>query len=212
MAKKSSETPQTGGAAKRGKVGASKQGNAPAAESTTANSAAAATTGKTGGAGAAKAAGGAKGASKGAGAAKSGAAKSGGAKAADGAAKTGSRGGGAKSGSRTQPKTDLRRDLRDFASGRPDGWNHEDWMGFLEHLQSRGHNINDRDQIGTMLERERLAVVLEKVQGMGPARVNAIAERYGSIWNLRNTSAEDLSRDASIPQPLAEKVVEAVRG
>lgn len=210
MAKKSSETPQTGGAAKSGKVGASKQGSAPAAESTTANSAAGATTGKAGGAGAAKGAGGAKGASKGAaksaGAAKSGASKD------SGAAKTASRGGGAKGGSGAKPKADLRQDLREFASGRPDGWNHEDWMGFLEHLQSRGHNINDRDQIGTMLERERLAVVLERVQGMGPARVNSIAERYGNIWNLRNTSAEDLSRDASIPQPLAEKVVQAVRG
>lgn len=223
MVKKSSETPQAGGAAKSARGGAQKQARTPAAETTTANPAAAAQTGKTAGIGASKTVGGASkstGEGRSGGGAKSGAAKGGAksgasAKGASRGAAGGARGaskGASKGASRSGSKTDLRRDLRDFASGRPEGWNHEDWMGFLEHLQSRGHNVNDRDQIGAALERERLSLALEQVQGMGPARVNSIAERYGNIWSLRNTSVDDLARDADIPHPLAERVLESVRG
>src|SRR5690554_3551106 len=86
----------------------------------------------------------------------------------------------------------LRRDLRDFASARPDGWSHDDWLRFLEHLEQRGHNITDRDAIGSLLERERLALALEQIPGVGPRRVQSIADRYGYLWRLRETDVEQL--------------------
>lgn len=116
---------------------------------------------------------------------------------------------GRKSG-RTQTGADLRKNLRDFASSRPDGWSHEDWLRFLEDLQARGHNINDRDQIGSMLERERLVVALERIPGVGPQRVRNIAEKYGYLWRLKETDADQLAREADVPKSVAEKVVAAL--
>ena len=117
-------------------------------------------------------------------------------------------------GTRTGAKKgapDLRKDLRDFAGARPDGWGHEDWLKFLEDLQARGHNINDRDAIGSMLERERLALALERIPGVGPQRVRSIADRYGYLWRLRETDADQLSREANVPKNVAEKVLDALR-
>lgn len=121
------------------------------------------------------------------------------------AAKTATR--GAKAGG----QNDLRSDARSFAAGRPDGWSHDDWLSFLEELRDRGHNIEDREAIGSLLERERLSLALEKVQGIGPQRVRSIAEKYGNVWRLKETSADDLARDASIPRPLAERIIESMR-
>jgi hypothetical protein len=109
-------------------------------------------------------------------------------------------------------KPDLRSDLRDFAAARPQGWGHEDWVGFLDNLRERGHNVEDRDQVGHMLEQERLSLVLEKVPGMGAQRVRSIAEKFGNLWQLRQADADRIAREANVPRPLAEKVAEAVRG
>lgn len=106
---------------------------------------------------------------------------------------------------------DLTKDLRDFAGSRPDGWSHDDWLQFLDDLQSRGHNINDRDAIGSMLERERLALALERIPGVGPQRVKTIADRYGYLWRLRETDADQLSREANVPRSVAEKVLAGLR-
>ena len=149
--------------------------------------------------------GGAKSAGAKSGGAKSGGAKSGGAK--SGGSAGGSRGGRGASGS----GTDLHADVRSFASTRPEGWNHEEWLGFLEDLRSRGHNIEDRDAIGSMLERERIGIALEKVPGLGPQRIRSIADRYGNLWRLKDVSAEELAREVNIPRPLAERVVESIR-
>lgn len=107
---------------------------------------------------------------------------------------------------------DLQKDLRAFASGRPDGWGHDDWLHFLEDLEQRGHNVNDRDAIGSMLERERLVLALEKVPGVGPRRVQAIADRYGYLWRLRETDADQLAREAKVPRGVAERVIGAIGG
>lgn len=123
-------------------------------------------------------------------------------------------GGAAKRGSGRTRSTgpDLRKDLRAFAGARPDGWGHDDWLRFLEDLEQRGHNINDRDAIGSMLERERLVLALEKVPGVGPRRVQSIADRYGYLWRLRETNAEQLAREANVPQAVAERVIGAIGG
>jgi hypothetical protein len=147
-----------------------------------------------------------------------GAAKSGGAKTTRGAGggKTDS---GSKAGARSAGKraggaptgADLQKALRDFAAARPNGWNHDDWENFLQELQSRGHNINDREQIGAMLEKERVAVVLGKVPGVGPQRVRSIADKFGSVWQLREAGPEAIAREAGVPRQLADRISEAVR-
>lgn len=166
-------------------------------------------TSKTGGSGAQKSAGepaGGAAAKKGAG--KS-AAKAAGAKAP---AKTaGKSAGTAKRAATRGGQPDLRSEARGFVSGRPHGWTHDDWMGFLEDLRSRGHNVEDKDAIGSVLERERLAHLLEKVPGIGTQRVNAITTRYGNIWRLKEASADELAREVNVPRPLAERIVESVR-
>lgn len=119
--------------------------------------------------------------------------------------------GGAKRAAPRAKKPDLRSDLRDFAAARPHGWGHEDWVSFLDDLRERGHNVEDRDQVGHMLEQERLSLVLEKVPGMGAQRVRSIAEKFGNLWQLRQADADRIAREANVPRPLAEKVAEAVR-
>ena len=106
---------------------------------------------------------------------------------------------------------DLRADARGFVAGRPQGWNHDEWLGFLDDLRQRGHNVDDRDAIGSLLERERLGVVLERVDGIGSQRVRSISEKYGNVWRLKDASPEELARDAKIPLPLAERILESVR-
>jgi hypothetical protein len=113
-------------------------------------------------------------------------------------AKTG-RGGAARS-------PDLRRDLREFASARPSGWEHEDWLNFLETLQQRGHNVNDRDMIGRALERERLDLALSGVKGVGPQRRQALIEAFGTVWNVRNAEVERIAEVAKVPRTLAEQI------
>ena len=106
---------------------------------------------------------------------------------------------------------DLRSEARGFVAGRPQGWNHDEWLSFLDDLRQRGHNVEDRDAIGSLLERERLGVVLERVEGISAQRVRAIADRYGNVWRLKDASPEELAREAKIPQPLAERILESVR-
>ena len=116
--------------------------------------------------------------------------------------------GGAGGGSRGP---DLRANARRFVSTRPQGWNHDEWLSFLEDLRQRGHNVEDRDAVGDLLERERLAVILEKVPGIGAQRVRAISQQYSNVWRLKDASADELARDAKIPRPLAERILESVR-
>jgi hypothetical protein len=106
---------------------------------------------------------------------------------------------------------DLRADARNFAAARPEGWNHDEWLGFLEGLRERGHNIEDKEAIGSMLERERLSVALERVPGIGAQRVRAIAESYPNVYLLKDASPQDLADRAKIPLPLAERIKETLR-
>lgn len=108
-------------------------------------------------------------------------------------------------------KGNLKKDLRDFASARPEGWNHDDWLGFLESLQNRGHNIQDREAIGLALEKERLDLALSGVKGMGPQRRSALIEKYGTLWKLRHADVSEIAASANLPQSLAESVKAAVQ-
>ena len=106
-----------------------------------------------------------------------------------------------------RPKApDLRKALRDFASARPQGWNHEDWLAFLEDLERRGHNISDREAIGVALEQERLLMALGQVRGIGPRKRQAIAENYGNLWQLQHADPEEISSIGSISLKDAERI------
>ena len=119
---------------------------------------------------------------------------------------TAGRGGRGPTVERSNGSRNLRKDLRDFASARPGGWSHDDWLFFLETLKDRGHDIRDRDEIGLMLEKERLDLGLSRVRGMGPQRRQALVERYGTTWNLRNADVDEIAAIAKIPHSLAEAV------
>ena len=113
------------------------------------------------------------------------------------------------SASATRPPAgtpDLRKDLRDFASARPDGWGHQDWLHFLENLKDRGHNITDREAIGIALEKERLDLVLEGIRGIGPQRRQALVSRYGNVWSVRNASIDEIASVGGLTRSLAEQV------
>lgn len=107
---------------------------------------------------------------------------------------------------------DLRKDLRDFAAGRPQGWGHDDWLKFLESLKSRGHNINDQEAIGLALERERLDVALGSIKGLGPQRRQALVDRYGTLWALRGADASEIARSGNLPADLAQRVKSELPG
>jgi hypothetical protein len=114
-------------------------------------------------------------------------------------------------GASTTGDTDLQRDIREFAKGRPQGWNHEEWLAFLEHLKERGHNINDREAIGSLLERERINLLLEKIPGLGPQRIRTLSEKFGSVWSLRDADATRIATEAKLPRDVAQRVVEALQ-
>jgi hypothetical protein len=110
----------------------------------------------------------------------------------------------------SRSRLDLAADLRDFIGVHPSGWAHEDWLTLLEELRARGHDIDDSDAIGAMLERERLSVALESVDGMGARRIRSLSERFGTLWNLRQAPVEELVGSCRIPRPLAERIRSAV--
>jgi hypothetical protein len=108
-------------------------------------------------------------------------------------------------------KPDLEGDLREFVQTHPGGWGHNEWIGLVNLLRDRGHDTSDTDAIGMALERERLRLVLQRIPGLGPQRVGAIADRYPRIWNLMQANAEELATAANLPRTLANKVKEAIR-
>lgn len=103
--------------------------------------------------------------------------------------------------------------LRAFIEAHPGGWTHEDWIRLLGELQQAGFDIHDTDALGLRLENERLTAELDRlgVSGLGPRRTAAIVERFGTLWRLRHTNAEELAEIKTIPLSLAQRVVDALR-
>jgi hypothetical protein len=100
----------------------------------------------------------------------------------------------------------LQADLRAFAIARPGGWNHEDWLGFLDSLRQKGHDLAAPEEIGSRLERERLGVVLSGIQGIGPKRVDALVNRFHTLYSARHASVEEFA-GAGLPRADAERVL-----
>ena len=105
---------------------------------------------------------------------------------------------------------DLRTDMREFASARPEGWDHSDWLSFLDHLKERGHDTSSPDDIGRQLERERLAVVLSGVRSLGPKRVEGLVGRFDTLWSMRRADVDEIAAVPGMNRSLAEKVRQAM--
>jgi hypothetical protein len=105
---------------------------------------------------------------------------------------------------------DLKKHLKDFASGRPQGWTHDDWESFLGHLRTQGHDTSNADAIGLALERERLSLALQKVEGLGQRRIKNLADRFTTVWTLRHADVEDIAQVANVRRDLAERIKSSV--
>jgi hypothetical protein len=105
---------------------------------------------------------------------------------------------------------DLQEDLRAFITARPGGWGHDDWLAFLDHLRERGHDTSDPEALGIALERERLASILERVQGMGPKRVSSVVDRYETVWSCARADVDEIAGLPGMNRALAEKVRQAL--
>lgn len=109
-------------------------------------------------------------------------------------------------------KTGVQKRFRSFLEEHPGGWGHDDWVGLLEELADAGVDITHEDQIGLTLERERVKAFLEGagVKGLGPKRRDALASRFGRLWDLEHATLEELAETPAITRSLAEAVHRAV--
>ncbi|MGD8319740.1 MAG: helix-hairpin-helix domain-containing protein [Gemmatimonadota bacterium] len=107
----------------------------------------------------------------------------------------------------------LRIRLRRFVDEHPHGWRHQEWLELLAELTDEGVDTSDPDRIGSVLERERVAAVLEEmpVRGLGPKRRQALIDRFGSVWDLSHASADEIAALPSFHRKLAEALVGALR-
>jgi len=103
--------------------------------------------------------------------------------------------------------------LREFVERHPDGWNHEEWTGLLAELEQSGADVTDPQRVGLALEKTRLEWELARrsVKGLGPKRSEALAERFGTVWSLRQASVDEVAQVPTINRSLAEKVVQAMQ-
>lgn len=102
--------------------------------------------------------------------------------------------------------------LKDFVQDHPDGWDHQSWLSLLSDLEGEGVDVSNSEEIGRELEQTRLAVTLQEknVSGLGPKRIQAVVDRFGTLWNLRHASVEEIADIPTIHASLADKVRDAL--
>lgn len=107
----------------------------------------------------------------------------------------------------------LRERARDFVARHPDGWSHDEWLALLSELRNAGVDTGNHEAIGAALEHERLLMVLENagVKGLGPKRREALAGRFGRLWDMKHASVEEIAALPSFHRSLAEAVHQALR-
>lgn len=107
----------------------------------------------------------------------------------------------------------LHAELEAFVEEHPQGWGHTEWSDLLGRLSDRGFDVKDVDRIGLDLERARLSAELERrqIQGLGPKRREALAERFNTLWNLRQATTDEIEEIPTIPRAIAERIQEALR-
>jgi hypothetical protein len=104
--------------------------------------------------------------------------------------------------------------LHEFVESHPTGWNHDEWLALLADLGSGGTDVSNPDAIGAELEKTRVTWELRRrdVPGLGRKRLEAIANRFGTIWELQNASVEEMARVPGMNRGLAEKILNGTNG
>jgi hypothetical protein len=99
--------------------------------------------------------------------------------------------------------------LNEFVESHPTGWNHDEWLALLADLGEGGTDVSNPDAIGAELERTRVTLELRNraVPGLGRKRIEAIASRFGTMYDLQNATVEEIARVPGMNRPLAEKVL-----
>ena len=99
-------------------------------------------------------------------------------------------------------------DIQAFVQQHMDGWNHDEWMGFIHQLGEAGHDTSDQDGIGLALEQERLRCNLKSwgIKGLGPKRIEAITFAYASLENMRGTDGAAIAERTGLPKQVASEV------
>ena len=107
----------------------------------------------------------------------------------------------------------MEKHLDAFIEAHPDGWDHLNWLELLADLEEAGFDVSDADTIGYELENRRLAWALRsrEVPGLGPKRIDAVVDRFGTLWSLQHADVDEVAEIRTIPGALAEKVVAAIR-
>jgi hypothetical protein len=108
---------------------------------------------------------------------------------------------------------DLQGNLRAFVQHHPHGWEHRDWEGLLHHLRGSGIDTSDTAGIGSQLEKARLTHALENsgVSGLGTSKLRSLVDRFGSVWQLREASVDDIAGVKGIDRSQAEQIRKALR-
>jgi excinuclease ABC subunit C len=57
----------------------------------------------------------------------------------------------------------------------------------------------------------RLSASLASLRGVGPRRVEALGDHFGTLWALRHASVEEIAAVPGVPRALAERISSAVR-
>ena len=99
--------------------------------------------------------------------------------------------------------------LNAFVESHPTGWNHEEWLSLLADLGQEGTDVSNPDEIGQELEKTRVMFELRRreVPGLGRKRMEAIANRFGTIRELQNASLEEMARIPGMNRALADKIL-----
>jgi hypothetical protein len=117
-----------------------------------------------------------------------------------------------KEGARTSRPTAsaLQLELNQFVATHAEGWSHNEWLALLDRLRSLGIQA-DPEKVGAQLEKTRLAAVLrsKQVPGLGPRRIEALVDRFQTLWSVRHASTEDIR--SVVPSAPVVDALEAAR-
>jgi hypothetical protein len=108
-------------------------------------------------------------------------------------------------------KMDL--EIERFVKEHPQGWGHEDWLGFLHHLGETGQEVPDADSLGLALEKTRLRYTLQGlgVSGLGPKRMEAVCDAFPSLYHFCSSAPEEVAERAGIPRSMADSLLRALQ-
>lgn len=105
------------------------------------------------------------------------------------------------------------REVKAFVEAHVGGWDHDQWLGFLRHLENLGQDVSEPDHIGLALEQERLRLTLKRsgLAGLGPKRVESITGEFVTLQNLREADGRQIAERTGIPRALAQHLAAFLR-